>query len=196
MTLLALIALTTLAANGARRLRYTAAAFIAVSVTANVASILETTVPLLALSTTAGVVSGCILLIVAADPRYGEEPGWRLWLATVVAAAATPLAYATFRLAGSETPPPLHALLPDADGVVVQVAAFWLLASGTAILMTARGAVRGTLGALLMITGVQLLVRLLPLPQLTYALLFAWLEVLVAMAGAFLIVNERAALQG
>lgn len=195
MTLLALLALTTLAANGARRLRYTAAAFIAVCVTANVVGILETTTPLLAVSVCAGVVSGGILLVVAADPRYGEEPGWRLWLATVVAAAATPAAYATFRLAGSDAPL-LHPLLPDADGVAVQVAAFWLLASGTAILMTARGAVRGTLGALLMITGVQLLVRLLPLPQLTYTLLLAWLEVLVAMAGAFLIVNERAALQG
>ena len=43
-----------------------------------------------------------------------------------------------------------------------------------------------------MITGVELLVRLLDAPQLGLTVLLAWLEVVVALAGAFLIVNERA----
>ncbi|MGH2449685.1 MAG: hypothetical protein ACRDGE_00130 [Candidatus Limnocylindria bacterium] len=193
MLLLGLIALTTLAANGARRLRYMATAFIAVSLSANVVGALETTLPLLALTVCAGLVAGGILFVAAGDAVYGEEPGWRLWLATVVAAAATPLAYATFRL--GTTAPTLDLVLPDPDGVALQVSAFWLLASGMAILITARTAVRGTLGALLMITGVQLLVRLLPIPQLTYTLLLAWLEVVIALAGSFLVVNERAVLE-
>ncbi|HUG55477.1 MAG TPA: hypothetical protein VMJ92_00230 [Candidatus Limnocylindrales bacterium] len=193
MLLLALIALTTLAANGARRLRYMATAFVAVSLSANVVGALETTLPLLTVTVCAGVVAGGILFVAAGDARYGEEPGWRLWLATIVAAAATPVAYATFRLGTAA--PALDLVLPDPDGVALQVAAFWLLASGMAILITARTAVRGTLGALLMITGVQLLVRLLPIPQLTYTLLLAWLEVVIALAGAFLVVNERAVLE-
>jgi hypothetical protein len=76
--------------------------------------------------------------------------------------------------------------------VTQEAAAFWLLSSGVAILLTARGAVRGSLGALLMITGTQLLVRLVPGPQFAYTLMLAWLQVVVALAGAFLIVNERA----
>ena len=43
-----------------------------------------------------------------------------------------------------------------------------------------------------MITGVELLIRLLAVPQLGLTLLLAWIEVVVALAGAFLIVNERA----
>jgi len=82
---------------------------------------------------------------------------------------------------------------PDPSGVTTEVAAFWLLSSGIAILLTARGAVRGSLGALLMLTGTQLLVRLVPGPQLALTLLLAWLQVVVALAGAFLIVNQRAA---
>ena len=76
--------------------------------------------------------------------------------------------------------------------MTAQVAAFWLLASGLAILVTARSAVRGSLGALLMVTGVELLVRLVAAPQLALSVLLAWLEVVIALTGAFLIVNERA----
>jgi hypothetical protein len=43
-----------------------------------------------------------------------------------------------------------------------------------------------------MITGVELLVRLLDAPQLGLSVLLGWLEVVVALVGAFLIVNERA----
>jgi hypothetical protein len=43
-----------------------------------------------------------------------------------------------------------------------------------------------------MLTGTQLLVTLVPGPQLAYTLLLSWLQIVVALAGAFLIVNERA----
>ncbi len=39
----------------------------------------------------------------------------------------------------------------------------------------------------------QLLVRMVPGPELALTLLLSWLQVVVALAGAFLIVNERAA---
>jgi len=108
-----------------------------------------------------------------------------------VAAAATAACFATLRTANAETPSvPLFG--EDPTGVTAQVASFWLLSSGVAILVTARTPVRGSLGALLMITGVELLVRLLDAPQLGLTVLLAWLEVVVALAGAFLIVNERA----
>jgi hypothetical protein len=42
-----------------------------------------------------------------------------------------------------------------------------------------------------MITGVELLVRLLTVPQLGLSLLLGWIEVVIALAGGFLIVNER-----
>jgi len=60
-----------------------------------------------------------------------------------------------------------------------------------AILVTAQTPVRGSLGAILMITGVELLVRLLTVPQLGLSLLLGWVEVVIALAGGFLIVNER-----
>ena len=43
-----------------------------------------------------------------------------------------------------------------------------------------------------MINGVQLLVRLTPDARLGLTLMLAWLELVIALAGAFLIVNERA----
>jgi len=43
-----------------------------------------------------------------------------------------------------------------------------------------------------MVTGVELLVRLVAAPQLALSVLLAWLEVVIALTGAFLIVNERA----
>ena len=51
---------------------------------------------------------------------------------------------------------------------------------------------RWSLGALLMLTGTQLLVELVPGPQFAFTLMLAWLQVVVALAGAFLILNERA----
>lgn len=192
MILLAVIALATLAANGARQLRFAAIAFLAVSLAATWISFGTASQGQLAVAACAGLVATALLYVAAGDRGYGEEPGWRLWAATIVAAAATPAAFASFRtIAGDAARPPLFG--GDATGITVQVAAFWLLSSGMAILLTARSAVRMSVGALLMITGVQLLVRLASGSQLTFTLLFAWLEVMIALVGAFLVVNERAA---
>jgi hypothetical protein len=150
-----------------------------------------TTLPQLAVITSAGLVASAILFVAARDGEYGEDPGWRVWAATLIAAIATPLAFASFRTITSEVTD-LPLLGADVGNVIVQVSAFWLLSSGTAILVTARGAVRASLGALLMVTGVQLLIRIAPGPQLALTILVAWLEVVIALTGAFLIVNERA----
>jgi hypothetical protein len=187
---LGIVALATLAANGSRQLRYSAVALLGVSVAANVVSAGQLTVSQLAVEGCGALVACGILYIAARDRTYGEDPGWRLWLATVVAAAATAACFATLRTATSEAiSVPLVG--DDRTGVTAQVAAFWLISSGIAILVTARTPVRGSLGALLMVTGVELLVRLLDVPQLALTLLLAWIEVVIALAGAFLIVNER-----
>lgn len=191
MLALGLVAIGTLAANGARQLRFTALAFFGVALATQ---LLEG--PSIALSQAgptamAALVAAAVLYVAARDRRYGEDPGWRLWLATVVAAATTAAAFAFLRTTANEDVR-ITLLGVDPSGVTQEAAAFWLLSSGIAILLTARGAVRGSLGALLMITGTQLLVRLVPGPQFAYGLMLAWLEVVVALAGAFLIVNERA----
>lgn len=190
MIYLALIALTTLAANGARRLRHIAAALAAVTVTATVIGASAATPSEIAVTGCAGLVSAGILFVAARDPLYGEDPGWRLWLATFVAAIVTPVAYASFRTIGGET-----GRISPFEGpsiVTIEVAGIWLLSSGTAILLTARTAVRASLASLLMINGVQLLIRLTPDARLGLTLLLAWLELVIALTGAFLIVNERA----
>jgi hypothetical protein len=190
--LLAIVAVTTLAANGARQLRYTAVAFFGVALAAHLIDNGTLNAPQIMISACAALVAATILFVAARDGRYGEDPGWRLWLATVVAAATTAAAFAFLR---PETGDEINTNLlgPDPSGVTMEVAAFWLLSSGIAILLTARGAVRGSLGALLMLTGTQLLVRLVPGPQLALTLMLSWLLVVVALAGAFLIVNQRAA---
>lgn len=193
MILLAVIALATLAANGARHLRHAAAAFLAVSLTATWIGAGTAPPGQIAVTGCAGIVAAALLYVAAGDRSYGEEPGWRLWAATVVAAAATPAAFASFRTVSGTEGPVVPLFSADSAGVTVQVAAFWLLSSGVAILLTARSAVRMSIGALLMITGVQLLVRLVSGSQLSFTLLFSWLLVVVALAGAFLVVNERAA---
>jgi hypothetical protein len=191
MILLAAVAITTLLANGATRLRASALAFLAVSLVANAIALSVTTLPQAGVLVSASLVAAAILYVAARDGRYGEDPGWRLWAATLIAATATPLAFTSFRTITSEAGP-LPIFGTDAGNAIVQVAAFWLLSSGMAILVTARRAVRTTLGALLMVTGVQLLIRLAPGPQLAFTIGLAWLEVLIALTGAFLIVNERA----
>lgn len=191
MALLAAIAITTLLANGATRLRSIALAFLAVSLVSNAIALGVTTLSQLAVLMSAGLVAAAILYVAARDGEYGEDPGWRLWAATLIAAIATPAAFTSFRTITSEvTDLPLFGA--DVGNVIVQVSAFWLLSSGTAILVTARRAVRTSLGALLMVTGVQLLIRLAPGPQLAFTIGVAWLEVFIALTGAFLIVNERA----
>ena len=192
MVLLGAVALTTLIANGATRLRFTALAFLAVSIAANVIAAGATTAAQVAVLAAAGLAASGILFVAARDGEYGEDPGWRLWVATLIAAVATPAAFASFRTITSEVPELTLFASDTGSVVVVQVAAFWLLSSGTAILVTARGAVRTSLGALLMLTGVQLLMRYAPGPQLELTIAVAWVEVVVALTGAFLIVNERA----
>ncbi|MDE3102847.1 MAG: hypothetical protein KGJ98_11490 [Chloroflexota bacterium] len=191
MVLLAGVALTTLIANSAARLRAMAVAFLAVSIAANAIAAGATTIAQLAVLAAAGLAASGILFVAARDGDYGEDPEWRLWVATLIAAVATPAAFVSFRSADLSATS-LAAFMPVPSEVLVEVAAFWLLSSGTAILVTARSAVRTSLGALLLLTGVQLLVRLAPGPQLELTIGIAWVEVVVALVGAFLIVNERA----
>jgi len=191
MLMLGLVAVATLAANGARQLRYTAIAFLGVSLAAHLVSGPESSLAQVALTATAALVSAAVLFIAARDRRFGEDPGWRLWVATVVAASTTAAAFSFLRTTTNEDVR-ITLLGDDPSGVTQQAAAFWLLSSGIAILLTARGAVRGSLGALLMLTGAQLLVELAPGPQLAFTLLLSWLQIVVALCGAFLILNERA----
>ncbi len=191
MALLAAVALATLLVNGASRLRRTAVALLGVSIVADVIAAGATTLGQLAVVAAAGIAASGILFVAARDDRYGEDPGWRLWVATLLAAIATPVAWVSFRTLAPEAPQ-IPLLEADPGNVIVQVAAFWLLGSGTAILITAQRAVRTALGALLMLTGVQLLIRLAPGPQLELTIAVAWVEVIVALTGAFLIINERA----
>jgi hypothetical protein len=187
---LGLIALVTLVANSATRLRLIAVAFVGIALVAGLIASAAATAPQVAVTAAAGLASAGILFVAARDGRYGEDPGWRLWLGTFTAAIVTPLAYASFRTVAGE--PATLPLFQDGSGVIVEVAGTWLLSSGVAIMLTARSAVRVSLAALVMVTGVQLLARLAPEPRLPTTLALAWLEVIVALAGAFLIVNERA----
>lgn len=194
MILLGLIALTTLIANGATRLRVIAIAFIGVAAVASFIASASTSAAQVAVDASAGVAAAGILFVAARDRDYGEDPGWRLWLGTFTAAIVTPIAYASFRtIAGEATPLPL---LLDGSGIVAEISGVWLLSSGVAVMLTARSAVRVSLAALLLVTGVQLLVRLVDEPQLVITLALAWLEVIIALTGAFLVVNERAVLDG
>jgi len=191
MLMLGLVAIATLAANGARQLRYMAIAFLGVALTAHLLAGPAITITQISVTACAAIVTAAILFIAARDGTFGEDPGWRLWLATIVAASATAAAFAFLRTTSSEDVR-ITLIGEDPSGITHEAAAFWLLSSGIAILLTAQGAVRGTLGALLMLTGTELLVTLVPGPQLAYTLLLSWLQIVVALAGAFLIVNERA----
>jgi len=189
--MLLLVAVATLAANGARQLRYMALAFLGVALAAHLLTGPSVSLSQISVSAAAALVSAAVLYVAARDRRYGEDPGWRLWLATVVAASVAAAAFAFLRTTANEEVR-ITIIGEDPSGVTQEAGAFWLLASGVAILLTARGAVRGSLGALLMLTGTQLLVQLVPGPQLAFTLLLSWLQVVVALCGAFLILNERA----
>ncbi len=194
MVYLGLIALTTLVANGATRLRLVAVAFVGVAAVASLIVSASASTPQVAVTAAAGLASAGILFVAARDYSYGEDPGWRLWLGTFTAAIVTPIAYASFRTITGET-----ATLPlfqDGSGIIAEVSGVWLLSSGVAVMLTARSAVRASLAALLLVTGVQLLTRLVPEQHLAITLAVAWLELVVALAGAFLIINERAVLDG
>jgi len=191
---LGLIAVTTLIANGATRLRVIALAFVGVAATSTLIASATASIPQTTVTAAAGLAAAGILFIAARDMRYGEDPGWRLWLGTFTAAIVTPIAYASFRTIIGETAD--LPLLQDGSGVIAEVSGVWLLSSGVAVMLTARSAVRVSLAALLLVTGVQLLARLIPEAHLAVTLALAWLEVVVALTGAFLIVNERAVLDG
>lgn len=190
MIYLGLIAIVTLVANSATRLRLIAIAFVGIAFVASLIASAAATAPQVGVTLAAGLAAAGILYVAARDASYGEDPGWRLWLGTFTAAIVTPLAYASFRTISGE--PAALPLFQDGSGVIVEVAGTWLLSSGVAIMLTARSAVRVSLAALVMVTGVQLLARLVPDPRLAMTLALAWLEVIVALAGAYLIVNERA----
>ena len=190
MIYLGLIAVVTLIANSATRLRLIAISFVGIAAVAGLIASATAPAPEVAVTTVAGLTAAGILFVAARDRRYGEDPGWRLWLGTFTAAIVTPIAYASFRtVSGGSVGLPL---LQDGSGVIIEVAGTWLLSSGVAIMLTARSAVRVSLAALVMVTGVELLARLSPEPPLATTLALAWLEVVVALAGAYLIVNERA----
>ena len=194
MIYVGIIALVTLIASSATRLRLIAFTFVGVALVASIIASPTATASEVSLSVSAGVAAAGILFVAARDGSYGEDPGWRLWLGTFTAAIVTPLAYASFRTISGE--PATFPLFGDGSGVVVEVAGTWLLSSGVAIMLTARSAVRTSLAALVMVTGVQLLALLAPEPRLAATLALAWLEIVVALAGAFLIVNERAVRDG
>src|SRR2546430_10776568 len=129
MIALGIIALATLAANGSRQLRYSAVALLGVSLAANVLTAGQLTVTQLALEGAGALVACGVLYVAARDRTYGEDPGWRLWVATIVAAAATAACFATLRTASSETVS-VPLIGEDPSGVTAQVAAFWLISSG------------------------------------------------------------------
>ena len=86
MLLLAIVAITTLAANSARQLRYMAIAFFGVALAAHLIDDGSLAAAQVVVSACAALVASAILFVAARDRRYGEDPGWRLWIATVVAA--------------------------------------------------------------------------------------------------------------
>src|SRR5206468_11682982 len=86
MLALGLVAIGTLAANGARQLRFTALAFFGVALAAQLLGGPSIALSQIGPTATAALVAAAVLYVAARDRRYGEDPGWRLWLATVVAA--------------------------------------------------------------------------------------------------------------
>lgn len=126
----------------------------------------------------AGLAAVVILYLAARDNAFGEEPGWRVWTAIGIALVATTLAFGVFK--SSEV------------DLYLQLAAFWLVSVGLGILLAARTPVRVVLGALLMFSGTQLALRFEPGPHLGLTVAFSWVEVLLTLVGAFLIINRRA----
>lgn len=127
---------------------------------------------------TASVAATGLLYLAAGSPRYGEDASWRVWPAIAIGTAATALAYLAFTSRDVEQ--------------YLQLSAFWLLSSGLAVLLTARTSVRMSLGALLMLSGTQLVLRFYPGATLALSIVFAWVVVVVAAVGSWLIVAERA----
>ncbi len=126
----------------------------------------------------AALASALTLYVAARDGTYGEDPGWRVWPAVAISGVGTAVAFAVFRSAQVDA--------------YFQLAAFWLLASGLGILFTARTAARLAVGALVMLSGTQLVLHFGGGSQLGLTIVFAWTELLLTLVGAFLVVNQRA----
>jgi hypothetical protein len=172
------IVVSTLWVMSTRQLRFAALGLLAQFAAANALSssaVPRNVVVLLGVAALAAVV---VIYVAARDSRFGEDPGWRVWPGMAIAAVATVLAFAVFSS-------------PEVDRFL-QVSAFWLLCAGMSVLLTARTSVRMVIGALLMLSGTQLVLRFAPGAQLGITLVFAWVELLLALAGAFLVINQRA----
>ena len=116
MVYLGLIALTTLLANGATRLRFMAVAFVGVAIVSSLIASASASLSQVAVTASAGLAAAGILFVAARDRNYGEDPGWRLWLGTFTAAIVTPIAYASFRtITGEAAPLPLF---QDGSGII------------------------------------------------------------------------------
>ncbi len=131
----------------------------------------------IALAISAALAAVVILYLAARDTSFGEDPAWRVWPAIAISATATALAFRVFAT------PDVHEYL--------QLSAFWLLAVGLGILLTARGPVRAVLGALLMLTGTQEVLRFEEGEHLAITIAFAWLQVILALVGAHLIRSQH-----
>lgn len=131
----------------------------------------------LALSGTAALSSVVILYLAAGEAHFGEEPGWRVWPAVTIAAASTTLAFIVFAS-------------PDVERYL-QLSTFWLLSVGLGVLLAARTPSRAVLGTLLMLSGTQLALHFDATPHLGVTIVFSWVELVVTLVGAFLIVEER-----
>lgn len=125
----------------------------------------------------ASLAAAVTLYVAARDNEFGEDPGWRVWPALAVSGVAATLGFRIF--ASSEI------------DQYLQLSAFWLIAAGLGVLLTARTPVRSVLGALLMLSGTDLVLRFEPGARLGLTVAFAWAEVVLALVGAFLVVNRR-----
>lgn len=161
-----------------RQLRVAALGLLAVLVASDVVTIGQAPRAEITLSGAAALAAAATLYLAARDLSFGEDPAWRVWPAIAISAIATTLAYRVFAS-------------PDVDPYL-QLSAFWLLAIGLGVLLTARGPVRANVGVLLMVAGTLAVTRFQPGPHLATSIAFAWLEVHLALIGAFLIDHQRA----
>jgi len=75
MLLLAIVAISTLAANSARHLRYSAVAFFGVALAAHLIDDGSLAAAQVVVSASAAFVASAILFVAARDGRFGEDPG-------------------------------------------------------------------------------------------------------------------------
>ena len=160
-----------------RQLRLVAIGLLAVFVASNALLSGQTPRAEIVLSVSAALAAAATLYLASRDASFGEEPGWRVWPAILISAITATLAYFVF-------------FSTDVDRYL-QFSAFWLLAIGLGILIAARGPVRAVVGSLLMLTGTLEVVRFEPGPHLATSIAFAWLYIVLALVGAYLIALQR-----